>query len=132
MNEINTPRRDGRYASHPVKAATRIPAGVLVAVDADGYAVPASDTEGLTVVGRAEGTVNNPGVSGAERVTVCRECVKYENSATNPITAAGKPAYVEDEGTVAADTEKKIPAGVVVELDADGGVWIDPATAPLL
>jgi len=45
----------------PVKGSTTIYQGALVALDADGYAIPGKKAENLTAVGRAEETVANAG-----------------------------------------------------------------------
>ena len=66
------------------EAAAKIFTGALVAINASGKAVPASDEDGLTVAGRAE----NSAVSG-EMVTVKSGCFRYDNASGGAsITAA--------------------------------------------
>ena len=51
--------RGARTLGLPVKAGVTIYQGALVAVGADGYAVPAKKAENLRAAGRAEETVDN-------------------------------------------------------------------------
>ena len=90
----------------PVKGSTTIYQGALVALDADGYAIPGKKAENLTAVGRAEETVANAGADGELVVRVARGVFVFDNTATsaNKITAAHvlKPCYMEDDHTVTA------------------------------
>ena len=54
----------GKQLVLPVKAKTTIYQGALVALDADGYAIPGKKAAGLTAAGRAEETVENTGGDG--------------------------------------------------------------------
>jgi len=124
---INIPERAGTVVSLPVAAATIIYAGSLVAEDASGNVVPATDTAGLRIKGRAEVTVDNTlGAAGALSLQVKRGVFKYANSATHALAAAnvGKTCYVEAEDTVASTSTNKILAGRVVNIASDG-VWVD-------
>lgn len=119
-----------------------IAAGELVARNAAGNAVPASDTAALKVIGRAECDADNTGGNAGDvEVTVKRGCFQYDNSGDNAVTKAhiGLVCYVEDKNTVASDKGvNAIVAGVVHEVD-DDGVWVDttiakpaPGVAPVL
>lgn len=130
---IDTPERTGQTISHTVAAATLIYAGVLVALNAVGDAVPASDAAALKVVGRSEQTMDNSaGAGGDQRIAVKRGVFKYANSATNALAASdkGKIAYVEDDSTVASTSTNKCKAGIVLDVESDG-VWIDTTYAHL-
>lgn len=137
----NTISRPGEILELPIAADTVIYQGTLVARDADGRAVPASDTAGLRVVGRAENTYNNDGgAAGALTVTIRLGCFKFDNSATQAIDAddVGKMAVVEDDQTVAETSNNLVSAGRITGVDSDG-VWIDtrhafygPKTVPAL
>ncbi len=125
--EINTPVRPGRTFNFLVAAATLIYAGTYVAVDANGNAVPASDTAGLRAIGRAEQTVDNSaGNAGDLAISVMVGIFRFANSATNPASADDvlKMAYVEDNQTVATSTTHKLKAGRIMDVD-DDGVWVD-------
>ena len=108
-----------------VAASTTIYAGTLVAVNASGYAVPASASSALTILGRAESTVTNTaaagfGSAGALRVRI-REGVFLLTCSGAGISSVGKMAYVVDDNTVAlTDGSGARPAaGMIVAYDAD-------------
>ena len=122
-----------------VGATRKIYGGALVAVGADGYARPASDTAGLVVMGRMGGqktppigsTVDNTnGADGALTAEVQQGVFKWKNSAGHAVAQAhvGHVCYVEDDQTVASASNNSIVAGIVTEIDADGGIWV--ATYP--
>ncbi len=92
--------------------------GALVAVNAEGKAVPASDTAGLTVVGRAEHSAVTD-----EAILVRRGCFAYDGTG---ITRAdlGASVYVADDQTVSkTGGSNSIVAGRVFDVDEDG-IWI--------
>ncbi len=127
-----TDERPGDIDYLPLAANTKIPAGALVATDANGRAVnaaDAADTAGRRVVGRAEETVDNTGGgAGALSINVKRGVFKFLNSADDPVTAAhfDKLVFVEDNQTVAIDSDNFIGAGRCRGIDPDdGGVWVD-------
>ena len=123
----NTDSRPGNRAAYPVAAATVLLLGTLVALDANGRLVPASDTNGLKGVALAyEEIDNSAGAAGAVLGTVAFGIFKFNNSATQALTAAdvGTICYVEDNDTVAKTSDHKVKAGIVVEVEADG-VWVD-------
>ena len=60
----------GKFLSLPVKGDTTIYQGSIVALDANGYAIPGKKATGLIAAGRAEETVENKGEDGKY---VCRE-----------------------------------------------------------
>lgn len=126
--EINTPERPGTTTSYPVAASTTIYAGTLVALNSSGYALPAADTAGLRVVGRAEATVDNSaGSAGDVNADVKEGVFLYNNSATDAVDAndRGKDCFVEDDNTVSeAGATHRVVAGRVVDVTTDG-VWVD-------
>lgn len=119
----NTPRRAGELVALPVAAATIIYAGGMVATDADGNAVPAANTAGLVVVGRAEARADNSsGVAGALMVEVQTGLFAYAHVG---LTRAdiGKLVYVADDQTVTLAVGNRVVAGVLVDVD-DDGAWV--------
>ena len=114
----------GRQLVLPVKAQTTIYQGALVALDADGYAVPGKKSAGLTAAGRAEETVENTGGDGELVIRVLRGVFIYANTSTaaNKVTAAHvlKPCYIEDDQTVTALAAGASVAGLVVRVDGSG------------
>lgn len=137
----NTDARPGDLVYLPLAAATVIYKGTIVARDAAGRAVPASDTAGLRVVGRAEETVDNSaGLADALSINILLGCYKLDNSGTAAVDAddIGKMAVVEDDQTVAETSTNLVCAGRITGVDSDG-VWVDtrhafygPKTMPTL
>ena len=113
-----------RYLVLPVKGATIIYQGAIVAVDANGYAIPGKKAGGLMAAGRAEETVENSGADGAATIRVARGTFVWDNTGTaaNKITVAHllKPCYIEDDQTVTALATGTSVAGLVVRVDDEG------------
>lgn len=133
---IDTIGHPGLTLALPVAASTKIYAGTLVAVDANGYAVPASDTASLKVVGRCEALADNSaGSAGDIRVTVARGSFWYANSGTDAVDANDrfKVCYVADDQTVReTGGTNSIKAGLVLDVDATKGVLVDTTVAQAL
>ena len=112
----------GRFLCLPVKAGTTIYQGSLVALDADGYAVPGKTATGLTAAGRAEETVAASETDST--ISVTRGVFVFENTATtaNKIKAANvlKTCYIEDDQTVTTLATGTSVAGTVIRVDDDG------------
>jgi hypothetical protein len=129
----DTPMRSGELVAVGVASNTVIYAGSMVAVDAAGYAVPASDTAGLKVLGRAQSTIDNSGTAGAGALTlvVRRGVFSWVNGDTFTVADIGTLAFVEDYATVqkAASATHDIIAGLILDVD-DDGVWVDTYSLP--
>ena len=114
----------GKTLALPVKGSTTIYQGALVALDANGYAIPGKKAAGLTAAGRAEETVENTGADGAVLIRVTRGVFVFANTATtsNKITAAHvlKPCYMEDDQTVGNAGAGASLAGIVLAVDEEG------------
>ena len=118
--------------SLPVKGATTIYQGSLVALDANGYAIPAKKAANITAAGRAEETVQNTGSDGELVIRVSRGVFVFDNTATaaNKLKASHvlTPCYIEDDHTVTALATGSSVAGLVVRGDDTGvAVEINPA-----
>jgi len=103
MTDRNTANKDTELLPVKLAAATTAEAGHLAAVNAAGFAVPASDAAGLTVVGVFEETVTNSGANGDVTTTVRRQkAFLLGNDATNPVPQAslGKDVFVKTSTTV--------------------------------
>lgn len=146
-NSRNTPELSdgGRMRVFGVEANTNVYLGGMLALDASGFAVPASATTSTAnaqkIVGRAERVVNgtpgenalnNPGAAGAVSIAARKGVFLYDQD--NSITAAdlGMVCFAIDDHTVtAADRATSAPvqqyaaAGQVVALDPSGQVWVD-------
>lgn len=116
--------QDAKFLHLPVKGGTTIYQGALVALDANGYAIPGKKATGLTAAGSAEETVENKGADGEAFIRVARGVFVFNNTATtsNKIGAAHvlKPCYIEDDQTVTALATGASAAGLVVRVDEDG------------
>mgnify|MGYP001779505997 CR=1 FL=1 len=124
VRDTNEIAQGAKFLSLPVKGATTIFQGALVALDANGYAVPGSKAATLTAAGRAEETVVNNGSDGDQVIRVSRGVFVFDNTATtaNKITQAHvlKACYIEDDQTVTALATGASVAGVVIRVDEEG------------
>lgn len=111
------------------EAAAKIYTGALVALNSAGKAVPASDTAGLTVIGRAELTAES-----GKMVTVKTGCFRFDNSTSTAeikATEIGKVCYVADDQTVSkTGGTNNIVAGLVFDVDKKG-VWVLVGAQPV-
>lgn len=118
----------GQRGVGDVAAATKIYKGALIAKNAAGYIVPASDTAALVVIGVAEAQVDNTaGGNGALTVPyVTGLCVEL-NNAGGAIVQASKhlTCYVADDNSVttAAVAANDIKVGQVREFTT-ALVWV--------
>lgn len=126
-----TDRRIHRKVNFPVKAATKIYSGALVAIDASGWLVPASEDATLKIIGKSAGYADNTdGSNGDLSVDVeSTDIYHWKNSAGgDEITKAhvGRVCYAVDDQTVAltGNAGTRPVAGEIVEVDASG-VWVD-------
>lgn len=124
-----TKERSGDLREPGVKAATRIFAGSMVALDASGRAVPMAAALNLKGIGVSTEQVDNTaGADNAKRVRVRTGVFLFANSSAGDlITAADINAdcYGVDDQTVAktSGTNTRSVAGKVFDVDAQG-VWV--------
>jgi hypothetical protein len=119
--DYDTRRRSGSELAWPVALSTKIFGGILVALNASGFMVPAADTAGLRVCGVSDQLADNS--SGANGDILCQfrrqgpqnSQFLFTNDATNPVLQAdlGKIVYVKDDHTVcvAAGSTNLVKAG---------------------
>lgn len=111
------------------EAAAKIYTGALVALNSAGKAEPASDTAGLTVIGRAELTAES-----GKMVTVKTGCFRFDNSTSTAeikATEIGKVCYVADDQTVSkTGGTNNIVAGLVFDVEKKG-VWVLVGAQPV-
>lgn len=128
-SDRSTPSRGGERFSRPLPAATRIYAGTIVCLDANGRAVPGSADATLTADGRSYDHVDNrDGADDDLRCDVDKGTFQFANSTgADEITAAdiGADCFVVDDQTVAktSDTDARPVAGRIMDVDAIG-VWV--------
>jgi hypothetical protein len=130
----DTPARSGETVAL-LQGSNVIYRGSMVAVDAAGKAVAASDTASTKVVGRAQSMQVNTGTaySATRTIDVRRGLFRWTNGGVFTIANIGDFAYVEDDATVttAALASNDIIAGIIVDVDADG-VWVDTYAIPAI
>jgi len=95
---------------YPVEANTTVYLGSMVALDANGYAVPASSQANLKLIGRAEmvsnglpgqDAVNNPGAAGAMAIITRRGVFMYAvNDGSIGAAQVGMQAFAVDDNSV--------------------------------
>lgn len=121
-NVRDTSELGGKYIALPVKGATTIYQGAIVAVDANGYAIPGKKAASLKAAGRAEETVENKGGDGDAVIRVSRGTFVFENSTSDKITAADVLGlcYMEDDQTVTKTGTGASVAGLVIRVDDEG------------
>lgn len=107
--------------SYEREAGSKIFAGSLVAQNASGKAVPASDTAALTVLGRASNTA-----AAGEKVRIRTGRFIFENGTSTEalaVTDIGATAYALDDQTVGkTGGTNKIKAGTVLDVTTAGVV----------
>lgn len=112
---------DTRVTSFKVAASTTIYKGGMVAVDADGWLIPAADSAGIAVVGVADETVDNSaGADGAKSCLVLNGVIGMNAGSTAPTQAnIGRSVVVEDDEavTTAAAATNDIPAGTLMSIE---------------
>lgn len=116
---------EGRTLILPVKAGVKIFDGAIVAIDANGYAVPGTKAISLTSAGRAETYVDNVGgQSGDKSIKVKRGVFKWNNDSaeggTIGISGVLKNCYILDDETVTAASTGASVAGKVIAVEDDG------------
>ncbi len=123
----NTPRRVGDIFEDPVKGATKIHGGSIVCLDANGKAVPGSDTVGLKVRGIAENPADNLlGADDALNVTARRDGAFLLAAAGLTDADIDKPCYILDDQTIqVAATVNKILAGRIVDVESPTRAWVE-------
>lgn len=108
-----------------VKSDKTIHAGTLVAIDSTGYALPAADASGLSVVGVAQ----HYAVAG-EKITVKSGVFSLDNaSAPNACSNAATMnnlIFIADDHTVTTSAgAHAVKAGVMRYVDDEGSVWAE-------
>lgn len=126
--------RKGQTTMRDLAADAVIYRGALVGLNSSGYLVPMSASTSLTCVGVAQETADNTdGDAGDLSVEVQSGCFKFTNSAdADEITRAeiGSACYAQDDDTVAKLATSRSAAGIVYDIDDDGGVWVEVGPDP--
>jgi hypothetical protein len=112
-----------------IKANTKVNAGTIACLDADGLLVPGSTSATLKAVGRARDTYDNTGgPTKAFQCAVESGVFLYYNEATDLCTIADitNDCYIVDDQTVAKTdgTASRSKAGKIINVVA-AGVWVE-------
>ncbi len=122
---VDTVEALGAILEIGVAASTTMYEGTLGAVNASGYAVPASASSALTILGRVEDTVINTAAAGYGSAGALRARIRggkfWFTCSGAGISSVGKMAYVVFDNEVAlTDSSGTRPAaGMIVAYDAD-------------
>ncbi len=125
-DDRDTAQRAGDFAEI-LQGSNVIYGGSMVAVNLSGYAVPAADTAGLSVIGRAEAYSDNTGANylSTKTIQIGRGVFRWANGSSITNGEIGQLAYCLDDQTVkTSGITNNIIAGVIVEVDTSG-VWVD-------
>ena len=125
----NLPEVDPCFAGvFPVEAATLIPEGGILAVNAAGNVVPAGPTVTGFAIGRAETGIDNTlGAAGAVTVNVLRGVYALQLDATHPPgpTNVGQNVYMTAPDTVSTLSTITCLGGVLIGFDDLGNAIVD-------
>lgn len=128
-----TSDRDTKYVpmhdvgAIPVAAATKLPAGTLICIDASGNAVAAADTSGYEFAGVPDAQADNTnGLAGAITVR-CRRSGAFllAKSGTFAVANIGDEVYVADNQTVTLTAGNGVKVGRYCGAGPNSQVWID-------
>lgn len=121
MNRAGNERTGRQEIVIPVAAATLITEATMVAVNAEGYAVPASKTAGLVSAGVCQIFADNTSGADGDIAVPVRRGVFVMNSAGDiKATDILKKCYFKDATTVTMVSEGSSPAGTILQVDPDG------------
>lgn len=121
-------RTDGVQLAFPVNGTSKIYAGALVCVDADGYLVPGADTAGLIFQGIAMQQRDNASGDDGDQLCVVqrRGLVKCAIAAATQANIGDSVFLVDDETVgLAATTTNDIYCGIIAGYVDATHVWVD-------
>ena len=121
MERIGNERTGANNLVLQVAGGQLIEQGTMVALNTDGYAVPAAKAADLVIAGVAQSYANNrQGADGAEVVSVRRGAFVMAAYATIKETDLLKTAYMVNATTLTLTAEGSSPVGAILEVAADG------------
>jgi len=107
----------GALISYPVAGGVHIFKGALVCVNADGYAQPADDAEGLVFAGVAYEECDNTSESDGDGQVRVLKTGSFLYAKDSPQQSdMGALMFATDDQTVSPSTDHSIPVGYVVEV----------------
>ena len=107
----------------PAAAGVELKEATMMAINASGYAEPASAKEGITIAGCVQKYSDNRlGKDGDIQVNVKRGTYVWNNDGTIQDTDILKECYVKDETTVTITAAGSSRAGIILAVESDGVV----------
>jgi hypothetical protein len=128
---FDAPMRAGEWVYYPVAQNVQLYPGGIIALDAAGYATPATDAPNLWVVGRCDeyGPSTEGLYNGGAFVKVRRGIFAYTNSTADPCSQSdvGNVVFIESDSVInKSGGVNKVPAGRLIEIDPQtGALWVD-------
>ncbi|HHA2248635.1 TPA: hypothetical protein ACOEHG_003537 [Enterobacter ludwigii] len=118
----NTPYRDGELTPVPVAAGESIPAGVIVCINSDGYAVNGKEAPDLRYAGCSDEAVDNrDGADGDLFILVrMKKAFLWDHDGTVTQEYLGQRVYILDNQTVTASGGGASAVMMAQESVADG------------
>lgn len=121
MGRIGNERTGANNLVLQVAGGQVLEQGTMVALNTDGYAVPATKAADLVIAGVAQSYADNrQGADGAEVVSVRRGAFVMAADATIKETDLLKTAYMADAKTLTLTAEGSSPVGAILEVASDG------------
>ncbi|MFW2176655.1 MULTISPECIES: hypothetical protein [unclassified Moraxella] len=121
--------RDGKRNSIKLASRVVITLGALVAVNAQGYGVPATNTDAVKLMGMALHDVDNSqGVDGSTAVMVGRNqqyLLKCDTDKSITQADIGKTALLTASHTVVTTGDNLLSVGEIMGVEPDGYVWVE-------
>lgn len=130
--DLEIPARSGDRFGYPAKSGVRIFRKSIVALLATGMAVPAGTANAVSIVGLAEGNVDNrDGADGDLNVEALRGCFGFIFAADE--VDIGRQVYAVDDQTLSFDgSGGRLMVGTIAGI-GDGRTWVDiPAAEKVL
>lgn len=121
MIRTGNERTGNQLLNLPVAAGKVMTEATMAAVNAEGYAVPASKAENLLIAGCVQRYCDNiTGDNGDQTVSVKRGTFVWENDGSIKHTDVLKKCYIKDEKTVTITAEGSSIAGIILSVEPDG------------
>jgi hypothetical protein len=132
MHSVHQPQ----FLPLPVKGGARLYLNAITCTDANGFAVPGSNTAGLRAQGVAWKPFNNTAGSdgtlgdtfnsfGATRYVEVDSKGEWEFAFTGAVPKPGDPAFIVDDNTVATATTNSIQIGKFTRPASPGKWFVD-------
>lgn len=121
MERIGNERTGANNLVLQVAGGQVLEQGTMVALNTDGYAVPAAKAADLMIAGVAQSYADNRlGGDGTEVVSVRRGAFVMAGDSTIKETDLLKTAYMADATTLTLTAEGSSPVGAILEVTEDG------------